>query len=88
MLGSESLFTMRGQASQYNIVGSDKKGDRFTIEPRNNSADNCYIKGAVLNGKEHNSYKIPHSVLTAGGTLVLTLDSTPNKEWVWNNYPL
>ncbi len=57
------------------------KGDRFIIETRNNSADNCYIKGAVLNGKEHNSYKIPHSVLTAGGTLILTLDSEPHENW-------
>lgn len=57
------------------------KGETFTIETLNNSAANCYIKSATLNGKEHTSFKIPHSVLTSGGKLVLTMDSAPNKQW-------
>lgn len=57
------------------------KGKEFTITTVNNSSDNCYIKEARLNGQNYNSYKIPQSKVTEGGTLELILDSVPNQSW-------
>lgn len=56
-------------------------GKEFKIITHNNSADNCYIKKAVLNGREHNSFRLPHTSFADGGILELWLDSEPNKSW-------
>lgn len=53
------------------------KGTTFTIEARNNSATNRYIRKATLNGKELKQPRIPFSALTNGGTLVLEMGDTP-----------
>lgn len=52
-------------------------GKTFTIEARNNSAENIYIKSATLNGKALKEPRIPFSAIAKGGTLVLEMDSHP-----------
>lgn len=55
------------------------EGKAFKIKTYNNSKDNCYIQRARLNGKEYNSYQLPHSVFAQGGILELWLGNTPTK---------
>lgn len=57
------------------------KGKSFKIKTYNNSATNCYIQRAQLNGKEYNSFQIPHTVFSDGGVLELWLGDTPNEAW-------
>jgi len=56
-------------------------GKTFTITTRNSGPENCYIQSARLNGKPWNSYQLPHSNFTKGGTLELLLGSKPNLAW-------
>ena len=56
-------------------------GGTFTIEARNNSAENKYIQSATLNGKILNKPMIYHEDLIKGGTLVLMMGKEPNKNW-------
>ena len=57
------------------------KGKTFKIKTYNNSTANCYIQRARLNGKEYNSFRIPHAVFSDGGLLELWMGDTPNKAW-------
>lgn len=58
------------------------KGREFRIKTYNNSADNCYIQRASLNGKAHNdTYQLSHDDYSAGGLLEIWLGNTPNKQW-------
>lgn len=90
------LFDMTGGAAQdpqFDILAPifDKvsiklnkdyhKGGEFVITTKNQGADNRYIKSAKLNGKEWNSFQFPFDTFAKGGSLELTLDSEPNKEW-------
>lgn len=90
------LFDMTGGAAQdpqFDILAPifDKvsiklnqdyhKGGEFVINTKNQGADNRYIKSAKLNGKEWDSFKFPFSTFAKGGSLELTLDSEPNKDW-------
>lgn len=61
------------------------KSKEFKIKTYNNSNENCYIQRASLNGKEYNSYQIPHGILAQGGILELWLGDSPNKEWGVSN---
>lgn len=57
-------------------------GKEFRITTHGNSAENCYIQRATLNGIDHNhTFSINHSDIAAGGKLELWLDNTPNKSW-------
>jgi predicted alpha-1,2-mannosidase len=56
-------------------------GKTFAIVARNNSATNLYIQSATLNGKPWNKPWFSHADIDEGGTLVLTMGSTPNKQW-------
>lgn len=56
-------------------------GKEFKIVTHNNSAENCYIIRAMLNGEEHNSFRLPHATFANGGVLELWLDSKPNTSW-------
>ncbi len=56
-------------------------GKEFKIKTYGNSKENCYIQRARLNGKEYNSYQLPHSAFVQGGVLELWLGNTPNKAW-------
>lgn len=56
-------------------------GDTFRIVTHGNSAENCYITRATLNGKEHNSFLLPHEAFARGGVLELWLGPEPNEKW-------
>ena len=56
-------------------------GEEFRIKVHGNSAENCYIQRAELNGKPHNSFRLPHDTFARGGVLELWLGDKPNKEW-------
>ena len=90
------LFDMSGGAAQnpaYDLTAPvfDKitiklnpdyhKGGEFVITTQNQSAENCYIQSAKLNGKEWNSFQIPHKTFVKGGSLELILGPKPNKSW-------
>jgi len=66
------------------VIHLDKKyypGGQFVIETHNNSAANCYIQSATLDGKPLEKPWLYHSELVDGGTLVLELGPEPNKTW-------
>ncbi|MDR1155770.1 MAG: glycoside hydrolase family 92 protein, partial [Bacteroidales bacterium] len=56
-------------------------GGTFKIRTYSNSATNCYIQKAALNGKPHNSFRFPHKDFASGGTLELWLGAEPDKTW-------
>ena len=56
-------------------------GEEFRIKVHGNSAENCYIQRAELNGKPHDSFRLPHDLFARGGVLELWLGDQPNKEW-------
>jgi putative alpha-1,2-mannosidase len=53
----------------------------FTIVAENNSAENCYIQSAKLNGKELTHSWFTHADIVAGGELYFRMGRKPNKEW-------
>lgn len=55
------------------------QGRTFTVTAKNNSAENCYIQSARLNGKPMTRSWISHAEITAGGKLELEMGPTPNK---------
>ena len=57
------------------------RGKQFTIEARNTSRKNKYIQKALLNGKELNTFHFPAVELLQGGSLILEMGDTPNKQW-------
>ena len=62
-------------------------GKTFTIKTNNNSADNCYIQKAELNGTLLNQCWFTHEEFAKGGTLELWLGAEPNKNWGIENSP-
>lgn len=89
VMSALGFYTVDPSSSNY-ILGSpifDKatmhmgNGKDFTIIARNNSAKNIYIQSAMLNGKPWNKPWLSHSDIANGATLVLTMGSTPNKNW-------
>ena len=53
-------------------------GKTFTLKTKNNSEENIYIQSATLNGKPlANSYLMYQDIVN-GGTLELTMGSTPS----------
>jgi putative alpha-1,2-mannosidase len=56
-------------------------GEEFTLIANNNTPRNVYIQSARLNRKVHDKYWFSHQDFANGGTLVLELDSVPNKTW-------
>ena len=59
-------------------------GKIFTIEVRNNSEKNCFIKTAYLNGKKLMSPRIPFSAIKNGGSLVYEMTDRPEQTCWWN----
>ncbi len=53
----------------------------FTIVAENNSAENCYIQSARLNGKELTRSWFTHADIVAGGELYFRMGPKPNKDW-------
>ena len=56
-------------------------GRKFVIVAKNNSAENCYIQSAALNGRPLARPWFYHRELVQGGTLELVLGPVPNKRW-------
>jgi predicted alpha-1,2-mannosidase len=57
------------------------QGDRFVIEVKNNSPENCYIQSSTLNRKPLTKNWLYHDEITGGGKLVLEMGNAPNKNW-------
>jgi predicted alpha-1,2-mannosidase len=55
------------------------QGKQFVITAKNNSATNCYIQSAKLNGQPLNQFWFAHTNLVNGGTLELELGSQPSR---------
>jgi predicted alpha-1,2-mannosidase len=56
-------------------------GGTFTLLVRNNSPGNIYIQSATLNNHPLDRAYLTHEDITRGGTLTLTMGSSPNKAW-------
>jgi len=57
------------------------KGKEFVIKTYNNSAENCYIQKAALNGNPLNEFWFRHKDFAKGGILEIWLGAEPNKNW-------
>jgi len=95
-LMSIGLFSLRGTADinptyeitspifdEVNIKLDNRyyTGDKFTIKTYNNSAENCYIQRATLNGATLDQFWFYHSDFSKGGLLELWMGPVPNKNW-------
>lgn len=56
-------------------------GKTFEVLANNNSEENVYIQSAQLNGKPWNKPWFSHHDMEIGGTLILTMGPSPNKQW-------
>jgi putative alpha-1,2-mannosidase len=90
------LFSLRGTCSKqpvYEITAPEFDeitikldpryylGKEFRIKTHNNSAENCYIQKAELNGESLNNCWFYHREFAKGGLLELWLGPRPNKKW-------
>lgn len=80
----------------YYIIGSPlferatiqlPNGKTFTVEAKDNSAENVYIQSARLNGKPLDRAWLTHSEITNGGTLQFEMGPQPNKNWGTTELP-
>ena len=58
-----------------------QNGNTLTIKAPNVSDKNCYIQSITLNGKPLHCAYITYEQIMAGGELVFTMGSKPNKKW-------
>jgi predicted alpha-1,2-mannosidase len=58
-----------------------QNGNTLTIKAPNVSDQNCYIQSVTLNGKPLHCAYITYEQIMAGGELVFTMGSKPNKKW-------
>ena len=82
--GIEPVYEITSPVFDEVIIKLDSKyysGKTFTIKTYNNSAENCYIQKAELNGKPLNNFWFSHKTFAEGGTLELWLGPEPNKAW-------
>lgn len=56
-------------------------GRTFTVEAKNNSAENVYIQSATLNGKPLQRPWITRDEFISGGTLRFVMGPKPNPDW-------
>jgi predicted alpha-1,2-mannosidase len=56
-------------------------GRTISIEAPAASANNRYVTGLALNGKDWNSTSLPSWAVTQGASLTFALSSTPNTSW-------
>ena len=89
VFSSLGFYPVTPSIDQY-VIGSplfDKavlkleNGKEFVITAKNNSAQNCYIQSAGLNGKSYNQSYIRYKDIQNGGELVFNLDKNPNINW-------
>ncbi len=57
-----------------------ENGKNFTVEAKNQSEKNVYVKKVELNGKEMSRPFITHDDILQGGTLTFYMSSKPNKK--------
>lgn len=64
-------------------------GRHMMIKVKNNSKENMYIQGIILNGKPYSKTYISHAELLKGGTMEFNMGPNPNKKWGIdnNNWP-
>lgn len=65
-------------------IGLDSEyypGGKFRIITHDNSPANNYIQRVTLNGREYNSFRLPHSLFSEGGVLEIWLGDKPNYNW-------
>jgi predicted alpha-1,2-mannosidase len=62
-------------------------GKEFIIRTHDNSAQNCYIQKATLNGKPLSTFWFSHEELAKGGTLELWMGERPNTNWGTGELP-
>ena len=58
-----------------------QNGNTLTIKAPNVSDQNCYIQSVTLNSKPLHTAYITYEQIMAGGELVFTMGSKPNKKW-------
>ena len=63
-----------------NLESSDS-GSQFIFQSSNNSDTNVYIDSVKLNGKNQIKPWITANEITVGGSLSVSLRSTPNTKW-------
>lgn len=57
------------------------RGSQFLIKANHASKKNIYVQGAILNGKQLNTFYFDASELLKGGELILEMGPEPNKQW-------
>jgi len=57
------------------------RGSSFVVLAKNNSAENCYVQSARLNGRELARAWITHEEIVSGGTVEFTMGPKPNMGW-------
>ncbi|WP_329128493.1 GH92 family glycosyl hydrolase [Streptomyces sp. NBC_01476] len=62
-------------------VITTSRGTRFTVQARNNSAANPYIRSARLNGRPLERAWLTHQEIVEGGRLSLVMGPEPDKKW-------
>ena len=58
-----------------------QNGERFTINAKQNSAQNVYVDDAMLNGKAFNKTFLSHQQILNGGEITFDMTNKPNKTW-------
>ncbi len=53
-----------------------ERGGVIKINAKNNSAANVFVKGLLINGKEHSEISVSHKLLAAGATLEFNMSPT------------
>ena len=57
-----------------------ENGKRFVIRAKGNSDEHIYIRSASLNGKETTKNYLRHADILNGGSLIIRMDSQPNRQ--------
>lgn len=87
VLSALGIYSVCPGTDQY-IIGSPlftkatillENGRQFTIEAKDNNAENIYIQSATLNGSPFTANWIDYNTITQGGSLVLQMGPHPNK---------
>lgn len=65
--------------AEMSVVG--EKGRKFTVIAKGVSDEARYIQSATLGGRPFTRTYITHDEILKGGTLVLQMGDTPNKQW-------
>ncbi|SDJ05455.1 alpha-1,2-mannosidase, putative [Pedobacter sp. ok626] len=69
-----------GSPSVLNATLNLENGKQFTVEAKNQSTKNVYVKQVLLNGKVLNRLYITHAEIVGGGKLTFVMALAPNKK--------